>query len=816
MTSEQESRGRWNIVTETSLVYPGGVSRTEVESAATITELEPSSPDPSLATGIARTRLAGRYEILGLLGVGGMGTVYRVRDHELDEIVALKLLSSDLGAGADALQRFRREVRIARKVTHPNVARTFDIGEHEGARFLTMEYVEGEALDARLSRGRLAATEVVRLALGVCAGLGAAHAAGVVHRDLKPANVLLGKERVVITDFGIARALESNDARTTSIAGTPAYMAPEQVEGKELDGRADLYALGVMLFEMLTGKLPFTGDSPVVLAAARLIRPAPDPASVEPTLTPDLAALVRALLARDPGARPADAAAVAQALAGASLPSLAHVPVPPRSHPAAAGARGPAEPAQKTVAVLPFVADAPDDAYLAEALAEELADTLSTVKGLRVRPFAASKSGGGGGDARAAGERLGVHVVVEGTVRRRGGALRVNLRLIGVTDGFQIFADRFDDDGTDLFGRVATSAKGIAEALTESMRTLERLAPVDPIAHDLYLRGRYLYRRGWNEANAQAIELLKEAHLRAPDDARIAGLYAMSLRRGEAWNLVPPGVSPDAIAARAVALDPRVAEGHLALATGALGTGRHVEGATHLARALEVAPHRLPDALLWRGEVLAETGPTDEAVRDLEEAIALEPDLVRARTTVARVLALAGDAAAADESLRELPPNAFDQGINFVTRARLALWRNDPAYTQRVVDDVARARHRLGTVASRLDALLEGASRKMPEGGPDALRRRLEQEIPHVSQPRMRAFFDQLRTEMLAAYGLLDDAEARALAADAHGTIDVLWFDRCPVLAPLRVRPGFRAARDRTAARADAVRDALELPSARR
>ena len=226
----------------------------------------------------AGTVLAGRYELLGLLGVGGMGAVYRAHDRELDEEVALKMLRPAFLASAGALARFRREVKIARRVTHRNVARTFDIGQDGTSRFLTMELIDGPSLGRRLEDGgALGVEEALRVAREICDGLEAAHAVGVVHRDLKPDNVLLADDRVVVTDFGIAR-IDRGDGGATgaAIVGTPAYMAPEQVLGQPADARADLYALGLVLFEMLVGRRAFDGDTPLGVAAARLVEPPPD------------------------------------------------------------------------------------------------------------------------------------------------------------------------------------------------------------------------------------------------------------------------------------------------------------------------------------------------------------------------------------------------------------------------------------------------------------------------------------------------------------------------------------------------------------
>ncbi|MSP62343.1 MAG: serine/threonine protein kinase, partial [Myxococcales bacterium] len=248
-----------------------------------------------------------------------MGSVYRVRDRELDEVVALKMLRRDVLELPGMLERFRREVKLARRVTHHNVARTYDIGMHEGEKFLTMELVEGQSLGAQFGeQGPMAAARLAALGCAICAGLEAAHAAGVVHRDLKPDNVMVARDgRVVITDFGIACACDASaPARTLGAIGTPAYMAPEQVESDEpIDARADLYALGVVLYELATGDLPWHGRSAFTLAAARLASPPPDPRAKRPDLPAGLAGVILRCMARKPEDRHSSAAEVASALA---------------------------------------------------------------------------------------------------------------------------------------------------------------------------------------------------------------------------------------------------------------------------------------------------------------------------------------------------------------------------------------------------------------------------------------------------------------------------------------------------------------------
>lgn len=270
-------------------------------------------------------RIAGRYEVLSVLGRGGMGIVYAVRDHELGDVVALKVLTREKVESPELLSRFREEVRLARRVTHRNVARTFDIGEHEGMRFLTMELVEGALLSTLLdATGPLPIATAMEVARQMARGVAAAHEAGVVHRDLKPENVSIAKDgRVVIMDFGIARTTHVEEALaiTERVWGTPAYMAPEQVEGLvEVDARADVYAFGTVLYEMLTGEVAWTASSPYLVATARLTSPPPDVRARRVDVPFALAELVTRCMARDPAERFEDGAALLRALD--TLPDL--------------------------------------------------------------------------------------------------------------------------------------------------------------------------------------------------------------------------------------------------------------------------------------------------------------------------------------------------------------------------------------------------------------------------------------------------------------------------------------------------------------
>jgi HAMP domain-containing protein len=249
---------------------------------------------------------AHRYEIRGLVGRGGMGAVYRALDRELDEEVALKVLDAE-AADAGAEQQLRREIKLARTITHPNVVRAYDFSEAEGVRFFTMEYVAGATLRELLDEsGRLALTPALQIAKQMCRGLGAVHRAGIVHGDLKPANIVVMTGGVAkLTDFGVARARRQAG---TPFAGTPPYMSPEQVRGAELDERSDLYSAGVVMFEMFTGRRPFDAGDPFELMRLHLEEPPPNPRALQPTLPELLAETIAACLAKAKADRPATAA----------------------------------------------------------------------------------------------------------------------------------------------------------------------------------------------------------------------------------------------------------------------------------------------------------------------------------------------------------------------------------------------------------------------------------------------------------------------------------------------------------------------------
>ncbi len=284
--------------------------------------------------------IAGRYRLEARLAAGGMGEVHRAVDTVLNRPVAVKLLRDEIAGHPDAVARFQREAQVAASLSHPNVAVVHDHGQHEGRWFIVMEFVDGETVEELLQRdGRVSPEPACRLAARVADALSAAHARGLVHRDIKPGNVMIGRDgRVRVTDFGVAAALAATTPLTRSgaVVGTPTYLSPEQARGVPVGPAADLYALGVLLFELLTGTPPYDGSAPMEVLGQHLFAPVPDLAAREPAVPAELAELTRDLLAKEPEQRPASAAAVAADLdrlaAAAPVPAFGlDTPLPAQS-----------------------------------------------------------------------------------------------------------------------------------------------------------------------------------------------------------------------------------------------------------------------------------------------------------------------------------------------------------------------------------------------------------------------------------------------------------------------------------------------------
>ena len=734
--------------------------------------------DSTLAADTNPAVIGGRYELLGLLGSGGMGNVYKVRDTELDEVVALKVLRPEVVAGTGALDRFRREVKLARRVTHPNVARVFDIGEAGRDRLLTMEYVDGESLGALVRReGRLPLARACTIARAICEGLAAAHAAGVIHRDVKPENVLIARDgRVVVTDFGIARAA-SDEGRTVGFVGTPAYMAPEQIDERStIDHRADVYAFGVLLFELLTGETPWKGESVWALAAARLLEQPPDPRSVRPELPEALAELVLGCLARAVDERTASIAEVAAALAEVTLPEAGP------SQLGRAPQRGAAPRAttgvDKRVAVLPFANLGPaEQDYVADGLTDDLIDGLSVAPGLRVRSRGVvMRFKGAEVDPRDLGRELDVEVVVEGSVRRTPAGYRISTRLISVADGFQVWARRFDVTEAELLIEIDAIARAIATALTVVVDIPAR-PEADSRAVDLYLRARDAYRRCFAGDRRAPLELYSQLLELTPDDARALAGRAMAGAAQYFWTAAEREVAL-AAALRAVELAPNLAEGHYALAIVRVMEGDTQAAVAPLRRALRLQPTSA-EARHLLGALALMADQLDVARAELEAAIASEPGFEFSYLQLGCCYEYYGERERVDELFAL--SRSLGLGVHFALESTLCMWRRDRARGAELLEQIDPSHPIEATTQPWLELLVHGTP--PPRGLPPV--------PPGASLPKINAwFYLQTDVEIACLLGDVDDA-VRCLARylDAGGT-ELSWARRVPLLEPLRTAPG--------------------------
>lgn len=433
--------------------------------------------------------LADRYTVVRALGEGGMATVYLVRDLKHERDVALKVLRPDI---ADALgrERFVREIRVAARLTHPHILPLFDSGEEGGSLFFVMPVMEGQSLRTLLdSARRLPIDAALRIASEVADALDYAHRHDVVHRDIKPENILLHEGHALVADFGIGKAIvaATEDSRTLTqigvTVGTPAYMSPEQAAGKSLDGRSDLFALGCVLYEMLTGEVAFEAVSVAATIAKRFVHTPLAVTQQRADVSPAVAAIVARLLAKEPADRHATGAEVARALRTPSAP----VTEQPRT-----------AIAEKAIAVLPFVNISADveNEHFSDGLTEEIITDLSRISALRVtsRTSCMQYKGSSLG-AREIGRTLSVRYILTGSVRRAGSALRISAQLVDAESDSQRWAEKYSgtmDDVFDLQERVSreiVAALGISLAPEEDRRLAKRgFKQVE--AYELFLEAR--------------------------------------------------------------------------------------------------------------------------------------------------------------------------------------------------------------------------------------------------------------------------------------------------------------------------------------
>jgi serine/threonine-protein kinase len=711
----------------------------------------------------------GRYELLELIGRGGMGEVYRARDSRLDRLVAIKTLPERLAADPGARSRFEREARAVAALSHPNILAIHDVGEAGGVLFVVTELLEGSTLQGRLRAGTLAPHTIRDYALQLARGLSAAHARGILHRDLKPANAFVTTdEHVKILDFGLAlitapagQEHETRaDVRTVAGAflGTPAYMAPEQMRQQDVDHRSDLFALGAVLYEMVAGTPPFDGASMADVVTAVLTR---DPRPLRPSdvLASRLERIAMRCLAKDASQRFQSADEVI----GALMDSDTSRPI---------GFPSPAEPAAESrpsVAVLPFADLSPEQnlGYLCDGIAEEIIGGLARIDRLRVASrTSAFQFRGRGGDVRRMGEALGVAAVLEGSVRAAGTRLRVATQLVNAADGYQLWSERYDREAGDVFAVEDEIATAVVSALrgrfgAPAVRVVAR-GTADAEAHTLYLKGRHHWNKRTEEHLRTAAALFQAALDRDPVyGSAYAALADVFVTLGVYGAAAAADVMPPARAAaqRALSLAPATPGIHATLGTIAavydwdwplanrlfdsavqddpehapthhwramnclVPQGRFEEGDRALARALALDPLSMI-VIVSLGVCAFMARRYDEAVRQFESALALDDRFAMAHFFLGQVWTELGRG---DDAVRELEAAAALSGDSAETHAALGHARaraGDHAAARRTLQDfVDRQRARyvspvlialvhvgLGEQDAALDALARAES----------------------------------------------------------------------------------------------------------
>lgn len=608
-------------------------------------------------------RTVGHYEILEPLGAGGMGDVYRARDTNLDRDVALKMLPADFATDADRLARFEHEAKLLASLNHPNIAAIYGLEVADDLRFIAMELIEGETLEARMTEGRLPIEDALAIAASIAEALEAAHEAGIIHRDLKPANVMLARgDRVKLLDFGIATPISDSSAGDlTAVAtaldpvtrsGTVPYMSPEQVRGHEQGRRADVWSWGCVVFEMLSGRRAFAGETAADTLGAVLEREPPwealpdeTPGSVrqllrmtlekrserrprdirdlrleiEEALVDRRSSATAAPAPRAEGLGPRPRLVVATAVLGLLL-VLGFLAVRGRVDESASQRDPPAVPepatanADSRVAVLPFanLRQDPETDFLGYALADEIISKLSLVGGLTVRPSSAVRRYEGQPlDVGAVADELQADVLLTGSYLKEGDDLRLNVELVDVEANESIWRDSLRVAYEDVFSlqdlvteQVAT---GVRREFSSDSGLPEAHTPSSPLAYEYYLRS--LGQPSTNEGHTEAIELLERSIQLGPDypPAR----HQLGFRH---YRLASFGFAGD----EALRISER-----------------------EYRAALELDPEYLP-ALSDLSAQLLEIGDVDEAVRLARRAVAINPTNAYSRFALAYAYRYAG------------------------------------------------------------------------------------------------------------------------------------------------------------------------------
>lgn len=732
----------------------------------------PSSARLEISPGVS----LGRYRLVEQLGEGGMGEVWRAHDEKLDRDVAIKMLLRGTLGDTTSQERFRREALVLSRLSHPGVATIFDFDTQEGCEFLVMEYVAGGTLESRIAIGPLPIASVLTLGAGISDALDYAHRHGFLHRDLKPANVALTAEgHPKILDFGIALLLSSGmtTGRITTpgmMVGSLPYMAPEQLFGEAGDARTDVYALGAILFQMVTGKLPFVNNRSEALMFS-IINNAPPPVRLLRQDAPEaLERLIAECLRKEAGQRPASAAIVAETLRGIieGAPTRA-LPLPPRD-------------VIRAIAVLPFrnISEDPAQEYFADGMTESIISDLARIKALRViSRTSVTRYKGTEKWLPEIARELNVDAVLEGAVLLFGNRVRVNVQLIAARTDQTLWADRYDRELKDVLGLQSELAETVAREIAIQLspfeaRNLAERPAVNPKAHLEFLKARHSL---LTSASPEAVEAgIRHARLAlevdpdfAPAWAALADCLIFAVIRGGA---PPVKTSSEAAAAarKALELDPLLAEAHVSMGLILSHAGDLRAGLRSLQKAVELNPglaaaHNLLGRTLYAYERHA------EAQAAMQKSLSLDPLSTMMYTGAGEAYYFARDYEKSVLYYRmglELDPR-FDGTHTGLARSLEALGRFDEA----------RAEYEEGRrLSSGIAAPSFGLAHLAAASGNEAEARRILAEL-----------IEGRAHEVVSAWGIAVLHASLGDVDEAFRWLEIAMEERSPGLILLRVHP---------------------------
>ena len=601
--------------------------------------------NPVLMTG----QTLGHYQVSAFLGKGGMGEVYRANDLKLGREVAIKVLPQDFAENADRGARFQREAKLLASLNHPNICTIYDIDEHKGHHFIVMELIEGQTLKQRMLQRRMKMDEILSLVLEVTDGLEAAHAKGMIHRDIKPTNIVItATGHAKILDFGLAKLLrelpsEQAEKRAAElfietagdhltgfgmVFGTVAYMSPEQALGSELDARTDLFSLGIVLYEMVTGRLPFQGDTPAAQSDSLLHQTPTSPVLLNPNVSRSLERIICRMLEKDRETRYQSARDLLVDLKRLRQELSSGLAVEP------SGVK--AHPRLPSLAVLAFTNMSADkeNEYFCDGLSEEIINALCNIQELRVAARTSSFAFKGKEvDIREVGKKLNVGTVLEGSVRKSGQRLRITAQLNNVEDGCHIWSGQFDREMKDIFDIQEEISLTIVDQLKlrllkgEKEKILKR-STENPEAYECYLKGRYIWNRRYMNKFPQGLQYFQQAIEKDPGFALpyvgIADTFAIL----GGFGFLPPHqayIKAKAAAQKALELDPDLGEVHATLGWIALFYDWDWPASEkHFLKALQMKPEYAL-AHHWYKNYLVCMGRMEEGIQEMREACSLEP-----------------------------------------------------------------------------------------------------------------------------------------------------------------------------------------------